>query len=159
MASLCGQSRDMGPPVRSEWPKFDGRCADRLDWHSAWCVPLAQLPSGDAKNPFLAQRKSAKDASKSGDRHYRYSAGRAPIAARGTSLKIRWRPSVALAQQRACEPGPPINNSVAATQSGLAWCSGGSSEGTYGYYSKGVSTRPSEITAVLAERACHGQRW
>jgi len=38
---------------------------------------------------------------------------RAPIAARGAGPKIRWRPSVALAQQPACEPGPPINHSGA----------------------------------------------
>ena len=45
------QSHDMGPPVRSEWPKFDGRCVDR---QSAWCVPPAQLPSDDSIKSFLA---------------------------------------------------------------------------------------------------------
>jgi len=47
---------------------------------------------------------------------------RAPIAARGAGPKIRWRPSVALAQQPACEPGPPINHSGAESARSRSLC-------------------------------------
>jgi hypothetical protein len=121
MASLCGQSRDMGPPFARSGRSLTvdmpiGSIGTQLGAYHQRNCPAATQKSRSLPNvsPPKTHQRVAPAATDTPDR--------APIAARGAGPKIRWRPSVALAQQPACEPGPPINHSGAESARSRSLC-------------------------------------